>query len=142
MRRSCNACSNQVPGDDAIRDGYWTLIGYFNSLGSCRRPNCRSTPTWTSGSRNLAVATRCHHARSTSWRSSPVASESSKIPQYLKQIFVKYPNKNAIDVLLATNMISVGVDVDRLGLMVVTGSRRRRPSTSRPPAEWVDGIPA
>jgi hypothetical protein len=37
-----------------------------------------------------------------------------------------------IDVLLATSMLQVGVDVQRLGLMVVTGSRRTPPSTSRP----------
>ena len=47
-----------------------------------------------------------------------------KIPQILKRLEVSYHagveiHEQALDTLLATNMISVGVDIDRLGLMLV-----------------------
>ena len=45
--------------------------------------------------------------------------ESGEIPRYLKMMETSLPD--AVDLVLATNMISVGVDVDRLGLMVVMG---------------------
>ena len=45
------------------------------------------------------------------WRPSPDYQEINKIDR----------NSAPIDVLLATNMISVGVDIPRLGLMVITG---------------------
>src|SRR5690606_24128193 len=47
--------------------------------------------------------------------------KSSAIPGHLKHMEVSLPDKETLDVIRATNMISVGVDVDRLGLMVVMG---------------------
>ena len=57
---------------------------------------------------------------------------SSKIPDLLDQLEVSFPKPTEkgpdgkwpafpLDVVLATNMVSVGVDVQRLGLMVVSG---------------------
>src|SRR5690606_19480993 len=50
--------------------------------------------------------------------------DSGKIPTLLDRLMQKFNEERKIqpiDVLLASNMISVGVDVPRLGLMVVNG---------------------
>lgn len=48
-------------------------------------------------------------------------ASATEIPKYLRQLRVGLPDPSTIETLLATNMISVGVDIDRLGLMVIAG---------------------
>ena len=47
--------------------------------------------------------------------------DSSEIPAILARLDKKAGNEDAVDVVLASNMISVGIDVERLGVMVVNG---------------------
>ena len=67
-----------------------------------------------------------HNAKRRQWEDENVIEMTSRvsgsdIPKYLKQMAVSLPKNDAVAVLLATNMISVGVDIDRLGLMAVMG---------------------
>lgn len=50
---------------------------------------------------------------------------SYKIPEKLNQLEMNYHSKDCLDTAIATNMIAVGMDVDRLGLMVVTGQPKQ-----------------
>lgn len=47
--------------------------------------------------------------------------DSSEIPNILKKLNLESPDDGFIDVLLASNMLSVGVDIPKLGLMLVSG---------------------
>jgi hypothetical protein len=104
-----------------VRDVYWTLVGYFNSLrvlAGARLAVQDDVADWM----ELLAARSGHKQRTIEQRIELTSRESSsKIPQFLKDMTVAYPDPAALDVILATNMISVGVDVDRLGLMVVMG---------------------
>ncbi|GHO56056.1 DISARM system helicase DrmA [Ktedonobacter robiniae] len=106
----------------AAVDPWMTLVGYFNSmseLGGTRRlvEDDVRMRIWRMNQRGLAQRKRPIVEELTSRKSSSV------IPEILGRLEVGFGSEGEkpIDVLLATNMISVGVDVRRLGLMVVTG---------------------
>ena len=112
----------ELPGSDDARDPYWTLLGYFNSLrvlgGAFMQVN-DDVPDRI----RLVAGRHGRDARQIPEDPLELTSriESSKIPLSLAMLAESYPDENSPDVVLATNMISVGMDVDRLGLMAVMG---------------------
>ena len=113
-------------------DPYYTLIGYFNSIrelgGAVRLLNDD-------------IASRIRVVKNK--YNSPVQRYidfdgkkeiTSRIPsweiaQVLEKLAVSYDKnkekQNCYDVVIATNMIAVGMDVDRLGLMTVVGQPKQ-----------------
>lgn len=113
-------------------DPWLTLVGYFNSmseLGGMRHlvDDDISNRIWRMDQRGLASKSSSLHVKELTSRVS-----STEIPATLNNLEQSFgvPDVNGteglkpIDILLATNMISVGVDVKRLSLMVVVGQPR------------------
>lgn len=104
-----------------IKDPYWTLVGYFNSLrvlGGARMQ------VQDDVNDRLELLSRMHDTdrRDIEHRIELTSREpSSEIPHHLQRMAINYPDAQALSVILATNMISVGVDINRLGLMAVMG---------------------
>lgn len=111
----------QGKDDEQVRDAYWTLVGYFNSL---RLLAAAELQVHDDVEAHLGyLADRDGNVRRKILEQTELTSRanSSEVPKRLKQVEQRLGHPDAVDVLLATNMISVGVDVDRLGLMAVMG---------------------
>lgn len=110
--------------DIELKDPYWTLIGYFNSLREL-------------GSTSVLVNDDIQDYLKILWQrdnemfnprnlQQEVCELTSRVSnqdliRYRENLWKSFPDANTPDVVLATNMISVGLDVPRLGLMVITG---------------------
>lgn len=108
-----------TPSPGGLRDRYWTLTGYFNSL---RELGGAVTLVLDDVLKSVrGYARRRGEAPRTVAPPVELTSRvpSSEIPATLEQLEVRVGDPGCVDVLLASNMISVGVDVGRLGLMVV-----------------------
>ena len=113
--------AKDLPGADKVRDTYWTLLGYFNSLRVLGGAKLQVQDDVSDRLEYLAslYGTEPRDIDEPVELTSRVAS--AEIPANLKAIERRYPDKKTVSVVLATNMISVGVDVDRLGLMALMG---------------------
>lgn len=109
-----------------VIDPYYTLVGYFNSIREL------------GGAVRLLqddIVKRIHHIKKKYGMNKErylnhnveITSRMSsyKIPEKLNQLETQCASKDCLDTAIATNMIAVGMDVDRLGLMVVTGQPKQ-----------------
>lgn len=126
---------NAAGFSDADRDGYATLLCYFNSLrelGGAIVQMLDDVPD----SIDLYSKRRNELARKINLPQELTSRVSQKeIIELLTELKRPPSSQDCVDVVLATNMVSVGVDVPRLGLMLVNGQPKTRSeyiqSTSR-----------
>ncbi|MEU1211376.1 helicase-related protein [Streptomyces sp. NPDC005790] len=104
-----------------VKDAYWTLVGYFNSLRLLSAAELQVLDDVQERLGHLAARDGLKARRADALTELSSRANASDISRRLKDIERRHPSPDALDVLLATNMISVGVDVDRLGLMAVMG---------------------
>lgn len=106
---------------DSERDPYWTLVTYFNALRELGGALVMLQDDVLDSMANYA---RLHGQPVRKLDEEPMELTSrvdqANIPQYLMDLERRFPDQPCATVL-ATNMISVGVDIPRLGLMVVNG---------------------
>jgi hypothetical protein len=106
---------------DVSRDGYHTLVGYFNAL---RELGGAVVLTQDDVPRSLKlISRRRKEERRSVKRVVELTSRVSQqdIRELLDALKRTADMEGAVDIVLATNMISVGVDVSRLSTMVVMG---------------------
>lgn len=113
--------------DEKERDPYWTGLTYFNSIREL-------------GHAATLIRADIREYMNSIWVRKTIKGEerrfinkdieltsrinSNDIPEYLEQLSKSWTGDKSeypVDVCLATNMISVGVDIPRLGLMTVIG---------------------
>lgn len=112
--------AERIDGEPADKDPYWTLVGYFNSLRVLAGARMQVQDDVEERIDLLAERGQARRELTDPIELTSRAS-SVDIPGYLKQMKVTLPDPSTLSVILATNMISVGVDIDRLGLMAVMG---------------------
>ncbi|MCC7539361.1 MAG: helicase [Deltaproteobacteria bacterium] len=128
------AAAKRVAEDDEIAaDPYLTLVGYFNSLrelGGSRRivedevraRLMRIALRRRIGETEALLANRTIGFECVELTSRETTDRVKVAKERLAQEFAtKSKNRPPVDVALASNMISVGLDIQRLGLMVVCG---------------------
>ncbi|MCK8436408.1 DNA helicase [Streptomyces sp. D2-8] len=113
--------AQQAKTSDEVRDAYWSLVGYFNSLRLLSAAELQVHDDVMAYLELLAAREETTVRSITHYSELTSRIDASEIPARLKGIERRLPDADVVDVLLATNMIAVGVDVDRLGLMAVMG---------------------
>ncbi len=114
---------------DNPADPYMTLLGYFNSLrelGGSRRiveDEVGSRLEGYGARRRDGEQEGLFASRKVDYEPVELTSRVStdKVAEAKQRLALPFHDEDRVDVAIATNMISVGLDITRLGLMVVLG---------------------
>lgn len=114
-------------------DPYWTLIGYFNSLrelGGAKRLLDDDISHRLFVLKNKYGFQKQRYLEAYHLKEITSRMKSTDITKTLEMLTTEFnktstERQDAYDVVIATNMIAVGMDVDRLGLMVVIGQPKQ-----------------
>ncbi|MEJ0105283.1 MAG: helicase-related protein [Bacteroidota bacterium] len=134
---------SRIESGEPIDDNYWTIVSYYNSLkdvGKIRNKigdevlyNTKQLQARVLGNNSYSYN---HFGLEDRTEELTARVDSSKIKSVLKQLensfeFVdrisksgekyKSVNSSVIDLVLATNMFSVGIDISRLNVMLMNG---------------------
>lgn len=106
---------------DDERELYWTVTGYFNSI----RELGKMTTLIKDDIDDYLLIMRQRNIEKKRNINNPVELtsrvESTKIKDIIDQLEKNHKEKDSVDILTATNMLSVGIDISRLNLMFVVG---------------------
>jgi hypothetical protein len=107
---------------EADRDGYWTNLNFLNSLrelGNTVSLLESDVPDYLTGLRRRDGIQDPRWPRRTMELTS--RRRSDEIPKAIEQLQTPYGAPGCVDICLASNIIEVGVDIERLGLMTIVG---------------------
>lgn len=110
-------------------DPYMTVVGYFNALrelGGARRiieDEIRNQALRRGVRLRVGEQTGSFADREIDYEPVELTSrvDTAKVASAKRRLALPFADGNSVDVAIATNMISVGLDITRLGLMVVSG---------------------
>ena len=125
-------------GPENPADAYMTVVGYFNALrelGGARRlveDEIRNRLAGYASRRRKGEKEGLFANRKIEYEPVELTSriDTARVAEAKRRLALSFAKDKRVDVAIATNMISVGLDIVRLGLMVVFG----QPKTS---AEYI-----
>ncbi|QNI30834.1 helicase [Alloacidobacterium dinghuense] len=110
---------------DAARDPWWTILAFFNSLrelGTTLSLLQSDIPDYLKVIRNRTGAAPDLIRRLRNVKELTGRLPSEEIPLAISTLEAEYGGQRTpVDICLASNIIEVGVDIDRLSLMAVVG---------------------
>ncbi|MGP3950176.1 helicase-related protein [Streptomyces sp. 7N604] len=106
------------------RDPWWTLMAFFNSfreLGNSLSLLQSDIPDYLKTINNRSVADRTALRYLDAVEEMTSRLRQDQVPESMEKLSLAEDTGKAVDVCLASSLIEVGIDIDRLSLMAVVG---------------------